>query len=84
MNGMLNTIEILIHLTLERKTKKIIVIGNSDKETKNRRKRKRKGTNNMDEINEIIPKKWIKAKRVVYPTGTLLALGTKKTKKEKT
>ena len=38
----------------------------------------------MDEINEIIPKKLIKAKRVVYPTGTLLPLGTKKTKKEKT
>ena len=66
--------------------KKIIVIENSDKETKNRRKRK--GTNNVDEINEIIPKKWIKAKRVVYPTGTLLALGKikmepKKQKKKK-
>ena len=34
----------------------------------------------MDEINEIIPKKRIKAKKVVYPTSTLFALG--KTKME--
>ena len=69
--------------------RQIIVIESSEEETKNRRKRIRKGTNNTDEINEIIPKKRIKAKRVVYPTDTLLALGKikterKKTKKEKT
>ena len=79
---MLNTIEILIHITLEMKTKKKISIESSDKETKNTRKRKRKGTNNMNEINENIPKKRIKAKRVVYPTDTLTE--PKKTKKEKT
>ena len=43
----------------------------------------------MDEINEIIPKKRIKAKKVVYPTSILLALAKIKTepktqKKEKT
>ena len=79
---MLNTIEILIHITLEMKTKKEISIESSDKETKNIRKRKRKGTNNMNEINENIPKKRIKAKRVVYPADTLTE--PKKTKKEKT
>ena len=85
INSILNTIEILIHITLERKVeKKVVVIESSDKETKNRRKRKRKGTNNMDKINEIISKKsWIKAKRVVYPTTTLLALGKFKTEQKK-
>ena len=55
----------------------------SGEETKNGRKRKRKGTNNMDEISEIIPKKQIKAKTVVYPRGTLLALGKIKTEPKK-
>ena len=82
INDMLNTIEILTHITLERKTEKKITTESSDEETKNIRKRKRKGTNNMDEINENIPKKRIKAKRVVYPTDTLTE--PKKTKKEKT
>ena len=34
---------------------------------------KKKSTTNMDEINKIA-KKQIEAKRVIYPTGTLLAL----------
>ena len=85
INGMLNTIEILIHITLERNMKKkFIVIESSDEETKNRRKRKREDTNNMDEIHEIIPKKkGIKAKKAVYPTSTLLALGKIKTEPKK-
>ena len=55
------------------KDEKVIVIESSDEEVEQRRKRKRKSTTNMDEINKI-PKKQIKAKRVIYPTGTLLAL----------
>ena len=55
------------------KYEKVIVIDSSDEEVEQRRKRKRKSTTNMDEINKI-QKKQIKAKRVVYLTGTLLAL----------
>ena len=59
------------------KDEKVIVIETSGKEVEQRRQQKRKSTTNMDKINKI-PKKQIKAKRVIYPTGTLLAL--KKTK----
>ena len=55
------------------KDEKVIVTESSDEEVEQRRKRKRKSTTNMDEINKI-PKKQIKAKRVIYPTGTLFAL----------
>ena len=60
------------------KNEKVIVIESSDEEVEPRRKRKRKSTTNMDEINKI-PKKQIKGKRVIYPTGTLLALKKIKT-----
>ena len=51
---MLNTIEILIHITLERKTKKIILIDNSDEEEGNKKRnmRKRKNVQTVDEMNE--------------------------------
>ena len=54
INGMLNTIEILIHITLERKTKKIILIDNSDEEKGNKKRnmRKRKNVQTVDEMNE--------------------------------
>ena len=54
INGMLNTIEILIHITLERKTKKIILIDNSDEEEGNKKRnmRKRKNVQTVDEMNE--------------------------------
>ena len=54
INGMLNTIEILIHITLERKTKKIILIDNSDEEEGNKKgnMRKRKNVQTVDEMNE--------------------------------
>ena len=55
-----------------RKDQKVIVIESSDKEVEQRRKQKRKSTTNMDEINKIPPQKKIKAKRVIYHTGTLL------------
>ena len=45
------------------------------------KKRKRKNTDNIDDIAKIKKKKWMKAKRVVYPTGTWLALGKIKTNK---
>ena len=55
INGMLNTIEILIHITLEKKTKKIIVIDSSDDDegNKKRRMRKRKNVENVDEMNQL-------------------------------
>ena len=59
------------------KDEKVIVIETSGEEVEQRRQQKRKSTTNMDKINKIL-KKQIKAKRVIYPTGTLLAL--KKTK----
>ena len=67
---------------------KVIVIESSDEEVKQRRQQKRKSTTNMDEINKI-SKRQIKAKRVIYPTDTLLALkkikaGPKQKKKNKT
>ena len=55
------------------KDEKVIVKESSDKEVEQRRKRKRKSTDNMDEINKIL-KKTNQSKRVIYPTGTLLAL----------
>ena len=55
------------------KYEKVIVIDSSGEEVEQSRKRKRKSTTNMDEINKI-QKKQIKAKRVIYLTGTLLAL----------
>ena len=55
------------------KDEKVIVTESSDEEVEQRRKRKRKSTTNMDEINKI-PKKQIKAKSMIYPKGTLLAL----------
>ena len=55
------------------KDEKVIVIESSDEEAEQRKQQKRKSTTNMDEINKI-PKKQIKAKRVIYPTGTLLAI----------
>ena len=54
------------------KDEKVIVIESSDEEVEQRRKQKRKSTTNMDKINKI-PKKQIKAKRIMYLTGTLLA-----------
>ena len=59
------------------KDEKVIVIETSGEEVEQRRQQKRKSATNMDKINKIL-KKQIKAKRVIYPTGTLLAL--KKTK----
>ena len=61
------------------KDEKVIVIETSGEEVEQRRQQKRKSTTNMDKINKI-SKKQIKAKRVIYPTGTLLAL--KKNKAE--
>ena len=55
------------------KDEKVIVIESSDEEVGQGRQQKRKSTTNMDEINKIL-KKQIKTKRVIYPTGTLLAL----------
>ena len=55
------------------KDEKVIVIKSSDEEIEQRKQRKRKSTTNMDEINKI-PKKQSRAKRVIYPTGTLFAL----------
>ena len=50
---MLNTTEILIHIILERKTKKIIVIDSSDEEeNKKRRMRKRKNKECIDEVSQ--------------------------------
>ena len=52
-NGVLNTTQTLIHMLLERKTKKIIVIDSSDdKENKKRRMRKRKNIESVDEISQ--------------------------------
>ena len=51
------------------KDQKVIVIESSNEKVEQRRKRKRKSTTNIDEINKI-PKKQIKAKRVIYPTST--------------
>ena len=70
------------------KDEKVIVKESSDKEVEQRRKRKRKSTDNMDEINKIL-KKTNQSKIVIYPTGTLLALKsqswtkTKETSKNK-
>ena len=59
---MLNTMEILIHFILERKTKKGNVIdGSDDKENKKRTMRKRKNKESIDEIRQgllIKQKKW--------------------------
>ena len=55
------------------KDEKVIAVESSDEEVEQRRQRKRKSTTSMDEINKIL-KKQIKAKRVIYLTGTLLAL----------
>ena len=54
INGMLNTVEILINIILEKKTKKIIVIDSSDKKKKkkNRKMRKRKNKESIDEISQ--------------------------------
>ena len=50
---MLNTTEILIHIILERKTKKNIVINSSDnEENKRRRIRKIKNKDSIDEISQ--------------------------------
>ena len=62
------------------KDEKFIVIESSEVEQK--RQLKRKSTTNMDEINKI-PKKQIKTKRVIYPTGTLLALKKSKLSQNK-
>ena len=64
------------------KDEKVTVTESSDEEVEQRRKQKRKSKFNIDENNKIL-KKQIKAKRVIYPTGTLLAL-TKQKKKTKT
>ena len=64
------------------KDEKVTVTESSDEEVEQRRKQKRKSKFNIDENNKIL-KKQIKAKRVIYPTGTLLAL-TKQKKKAKT
>ena len=58
------------------KDEKVIFIKSSDEEIEQRKQRKRKSTTNMDEINKI-PKKQIRAKRVIYPTGALFALKEK-------
>ena len=53
INGMLNTTEILIHIILERKTKKIILIDSSDdEENKKGRMIKRKNKESIDEISQ--------------------------------
>ena len=52
------------------KDQKVIVIESSNEKVEQRRKRKRKSTTNIDEINKIPKKKKIKAKRVIYPTST--------------
>ena len=53
INDMLNTMEILIHFILERKTKKGNVIdGSDDKENKKRTMRKRKNKESIDEIRQ--------------------------------
>ena len=64
------------------KYEKVIVIDSSGEEVEQSRKRKRKSTTNMDEINKI-QKKQIKAKRVIYLTGTLLALKKSKLNQNK-
>ena len=52
---MLNTTEILIHIILERNTKKIIVIESSgNQENKKSRMRKRKNKGSIDEISQAL------------------------------
>ena len=58
------------------KDEEVIVIDSPDEEVKERRKQKRKSTTCK------IPKKQVKAKRVIYPTGTLLALAEPKQMKK--
>ena len=53
---MLNITKTQTDITLE-KDEKVIVIESSDEEVEHRRKRKRKPTTNMDEINKNFPKK---------------------------
>ena len=57
---MSDTTEILIHITLGRKTKKFIVIDSSaDQEKKNRKMRKRKNEKSVDEINQLQKKRTV-------------------------
>ena len=53
INGVLNKTKILIHIILERKTNKKIVIDSSDsEENKQRRMRQRKNRESIDEISQ--------------------------------
>ena len=53
INGMFNTTEIVIHIILERKTKKNYCYRSSDnEENKKRRMRKRKNKESIDEISQ--------------------------------
>ena len=60
---MLNTTEILVHIILERKTKKKYVInGNDDEENKKIKMRKRKIKDSIDEISQELLIKQTKKK----------------------